>query len=358
MFKKLIKIAGLLGGAALFSGQAIAAADWGPCSPTNGTQHFSAVMNETVTNVEKNATGEVFPDFFTWNLNGMYPGICECPPGDDKSVIYYKTVSPLAIGHISDGSTFYVVNNNIQIASEIYIGGNFAKYKAVPFENAPNERSGRTLCDVNNTNPSEGFSTGSKGKLTLYINRPFVGEMVIPQTNIVSVYGTRKENVYGTTPISEVSISGTVIVPQGCELSNGSTLEIPFGDFKASDFKDRKGQTPQGSSKYIKDLQFKCTNISDGVKISLRIEGTPNANDSNAIDMGNPDIGVVIEGETGNILIPNDANSNQALVVSPLVDDIHRVAKTTITAYPISTTGKVPAAGDYEGIATMRIDVE
>ncbi len=358
MFKKLIKIAGLLGGAALFSGQAIAAADWGPCSPTNGTQLFSAVMNETVTNVEKNATGEIFPDFFTWNMSAQYPGVCECPPGDETESVYYKTVSPLAIGHISGGRTFYVVNNNIQIASEIYIGGKFDDYEKVPFENTSNLRPGRTLCDVNNTDPAMGFSTGGKGKLTLYINRPFVGEMIIPQTNIVSVYGSRKENVYGTIPISEVSISGTVIVPQGCELSGGSTLEIPFGDFKASDFKDRKGQTPQGSSKYTKELQFKCTNISDGVKISLRIEGTPNANDSNAIDMGNPDIGVVIEGKTGNILVPNDASSNQALVVSPLVDDIHRVATTTITAYPISTTGKVPAAGDYEGIATMRIDVE
>ncbi|TGC11994.1 fimbrial family protein, partial [Salmonella enterica subsp. enterica serovar Enteritidis] len=30
----------------------------------------------------------------------------------------------------------------------------------------------------------------------------------------------------------------------------------------------------------------------------------------------------------------------------------------TISADAISTTGKLPAAGDFEGIATMRIDVE
>ncbi|ECC8921002.1 long polar fimbrial protein LpfD [Salmonella bongori] len=358
MLKKLMMFAGLLGGSVLFSGQALAAADWGPCSPTNGTQLFNAVMNQTVTDVEKNTAGAVFPDFYAWDLITQYPGVCECPAGEETGEIFYKTVSSLTIGHISGGSTFYVVNNNIQIASEVFIGGNFANYKEVPFENASNQRSDRALCDVNNSDPAMGFSTGGKGKLTLYINHPFVGQIDIPQTKIVDVYGSRKSGVYGTTPIAEVSLSGSIIVPQGCELSSGSTLEIPFGDFKASDFKDRKGQIAKNATKFIKELQFKCTNISDGVKIFLRIEGMPNANDSNAIDMGNPDIGAVIEGANGNILVPNDTSVNQELSVSGLVDDTHRTASTTISAYPISTTGKLPAAGKFEGIATMSIDVE
>lgn len=159
---------------------------------------------------------------------------------------------------------------------------------------------------------------------------------------------TKKPSVYGSIPASSVYISGSITVPQGCELSSGSTLEIPFGEFKATDFKDRKGQVAKNATKFTKELQFKCTNISDGVKIFLRIEGMPNANDSNAIDMGNPDIGAVIEGANGKILVPNDASVNQELSVSGLVDDTHRTASTTISAYPISTTGKLPAAGDFE----------
>ncbi|MDI5434931.1 hypothetical protein MJM45_32320, partial [Salmonella enterica subsp. enterica serovar Kentucky] len=42
------------------------------------------------------------------------------------------------------------------------------------------------------------------------------------------------------------------------------------------------------------------------------------------------------------------ASVNQELSVSGLVDDTHRTASTTISAYPISTTGKLPAAGDFE----------
>ena len=74
--------------------------------------------------------------------------------------------------------------------------------------------------------------------------------------------------------------------------------------------------------------------------------------------MGNPDIGAVIKGENGKILVPNDINANQELSVTTLVDETHRTASAKISAYPISTTGKLPAAGEFEGIATMRIDVE
>ncbi|MBJ2988976.1 fimbrial protein, partial [Salmonella enterica subsp. enterica serovar Corvallis] len=80
--------------------------------------------------------------------------------------------------------------------------------------------------------------------------------------------------------------------------------------------------------------------------------------DSYAIPMGSQHIGAIVAGANGKILEPNDASVNQELSVSGLVDDTHRTASTTISAYPISTTGKLPAAGDFEGIATMRIDVE
>ncbi|TCB85159.1 long polar fimbrial protein LpfD [Enterobacter quasihormaechei] len=358
MLKKLMTFAGLLGGAALFSGQAIAAADFGPCTP-DSTHVYSTNINKTVTDVSKNVKGATFIDFDSWNLGGSYVMSCECP--DDPNLIketLFKTVVPLPFVTTIGDRHYHQINNNIAIASDVLITGGRGEYLNTPFENEGNHSYNRSQCSQNESSKDAVWTSGSKGNISLYILHPFVGENIIPSTKIMELFATKKPGVYGSIPASSVFLSGSIIVPQGCELSGGSTLEIPFGDFKASDFKDRKGQTPQGSSKYTKELQFKCTNISDGVKISLRIEGTPNANDSNAIDMGNPDIGVVIEGKTGNILVPNDASSNQALVVSPLVDDIHRVATTTITAYPISTTGKVPAAGDYEGIATMRIDVE
>ncbi|WP_339275921.1 long polar fimbrial protein LpfD [Enterobacter asburiae] len=356
MLKKLMMFAGLLGGSVLFSGQALAAADWGPCT-ADTTHTFSAVLDKTITDTSENASGVVFPDFWSWDLGGTYPGTCECPAGSATAPTYYKASSPLTLGHSEGGRDYFVINDNIQISADVWIEGGRKEYVTIPFENESNESGSRSLCDVDGDH-SVAFATGSKGKLSLFIHHPFVGELVIPSTKILDLYATRKLSVYNASPLASVYFSGHIIVPQGCELSSGSTLEIPFGDFKASDFKDRKGQIAKNATKFTKELQFKCTNISDGVKIFLHIEGMPNANDSNAIDMGNPDIGAVIEGANGNILVPNDASVNQEMSVSALVDETHRTASTTISAYPISTTGKLPKAGVFEGIATMRIDVE
>lgn len=57
MLKKLMMFAGLLGGSVLFSGQALAAADWGACTPDGGTHVFSATLNKTITDTSKNASG-------------------------------------------------------------------------------------------------------------------------------------------------------------------------------------------------------------------------------------------------------------------------------------------------------------
>ncbi|MBW4210190.1 long polar fimbrial protein LpfD [Enterobacter asburiae] len=355
MLKKLITIAGLLGGSVLFSGQALAAADWGPCN-ADAVHTFSAVLDKTITDTSENSSGVVFPDFWSWDLGGTYSGSCECPPGEGTAPTLFKGTSPLTPGVTQGGRDYFVINDNIQISSDVWLEGGRKEYVTVPFENESNNSSSRAICDVDGQPAA--IATGSKGKLSLYIHHPFVGELSIPNTKIMDLFGTRKKGVYSATPMASVFFSGHIIVPQGCELSSGSTLEIPFGEFKASDFKDRKGQIAKNATKFTKELQFKCTNISDGVKIFLHIEGMPNANDSNAIDMGNPDIGAVIEGDNGKILVPNDASVNQELSVSALVDDTHRTASTTISAYPISTTGKLPAAGEFEGIATMRIDVE
>ncbi|HAS1309934.1 TPA: long polar fimbrial protein LpfD [Enterobacter bugandensis] len=356
MLKKLITIAGLLGGSALFAGQAMAAADWGPCSPNGGTHEFSANISQTITDTSRNVSGSIFPDFYSWSLSGGYQATCECPPGTEGMAIYYSAKSPLTPGHTEGTDQYYVVNNNIQINAKIWVAGGHG-LSAVPFTNLDVlAGNGRGACDVDGAPLT--FVTGATGAMSLYINKPFVGQLDIPSTKIAELYASKKANVYGSTPMASVYLSGQITVPQGCELSSGSTLEIPFGEFKASDFKDRKGQIAKNATIFTKELQFKCTNISDGVKIFLHIEGMPNANDSNAIDMGNPDIGAVIKGENGKILVPNDINANQELSVTTLVDETHRTASAKISAYPISTTGKLPAAGEFEGIATMRIDVE
>ncbi|HHK9555141.1 long polar fimbrial protein LpfD [Enterobacter sichuanensis] len=355
MYQRIFALTGLVC-AALFSHQALAADDWGPCTPIGGTRQFNALMIKTVTDTSENSSGTVFPDFYAWDLGETYQVKCECPDNNEFNILHFAAKTSLPFGHNDGSKKYFIVNNNIQIATKIWIEGLKQEYVDAPFPDETNLYKGRSACDVNPNN-ADRFSTGAKGSLSLYIHHPFVGQLDIPSTNIMELYGTYKPGVYSATPMSSVYLSGSVTVPQGCELASGSTLEIPFGEFQAHDFKDRKGQLPAGASPVTKELQFNCTNISDGVKILLRIEGTPNPNDSSAIDLGNPDIGAVIKNASGVVLKPNSTDA-QALTAAPLTDNIHRTASTTLSFSPVSTTGKLPETGDFEGIATLRIDVE
>ena len=137
MFKKLTMIAGLLGGSALFSGQALAAADWGPC--TADTIHtFSAVLDKTITDTSENASGTIMKDFWSWNLGGTYNAVCECPEGKEQTPVLYKGSSPLIPGQNVGGRQFFVVDRNIQISADVWIDGDFDDYKTIPFENQSN----------------------------------------------------------------------------------------------------------------------------------------------------------------------------------------------------------------------------
>ncbi|GBU12238.1 hypothetical protein AwEntero_08390 [Enterobacterales bacterium] len=157
--------------------------------------------------------------------------------------------------------------------------------------------------------------------------------------------------------MAAVYISGSVTVNQGCEIPAGYSIEIPLGEYNARDFKDKKGAKPDNVRVIEKTLDFKCTNISDGVKIALRIEGTPSPNNSDTIDLGNPDIAAVVTTEMDKILRPNSTD-NTEMTVQPLYNETQRNASVKIKAYPISTTGKMPTSGKFEGVATLNVEVE
>ncbi|HBE6261091.1 TPA: long polar fimbrial protein LpfD [Escherichia coli] len=350
-----MKIKNLLAGMVLVGTSAFAgniwAADWGPCRTASGDPFiFTTSFTKNIQNPTDNVAGQTYTNFYQWALGDKYSGVCECPsptPTESRPTLY-KAESTLPAGH---DSTYFKITNNLEVSSQVFIAN--VGYVQVPFVNRSNRQPGKE-CDQ----PSSGWTTGSKGQLSLYIAKPFVGEQNIPQTTIVSVYGTKAENVYGSVPMSEVLLSGKVTVTQGCELAAGTALDIDFGEYQAHDFKDRVGQPPQNVRKIQKELTFNCNNISDGVHIYLSLEGSSNPAYPSAINLGNADVGAIIEDGKGNILKPNDDNSLLEMDSGTLYEDVKRTAKITITAYPVSTTGKLPTAGDYDGVATMHVELE
>ena len=351
----------LAAGLLLLSGSARAEGGWGPCNTISGAPYqYTPVIDATITDPQRNSRGQIVRDFYQWNLGQDYQGHCECPPGSntqdapEKRPVYFQAISPLPVDHQAGDETYFTINEFLAFSAEVHVAGKINAYMKVPFNDFSNgnETASPHIC----SSDASFFGTGSKGKLNLYIRRPFVGESVIPPTELLSVKGTMEPGVYSAVPLSVVTISGRVVVPQGCEMPAGYTTEIDFGDYNARDFKNRHGDMPVNARVIEKKLDFKCSNISDGVRIYLKLEANTNPDNPDAIDLGNPDIGAIVTRKTGTVLRPG-TDDNVELDVGPL-NGVDRDASVTLKAYPISTTGKIPQSGEFDGVATLSLEVE
>ncbi|EFI4201383.1 fimbrial protein [Escherichia coli] len=349
---KAVKTIVLLGVISLFSGKALSA-DWGPCSPADGTTYnYNVDVAVDIPDASKNVANTVLSDVINWSNGQNVSLICECPDS-------YKTEKDTVIQGVSvlsgptrtvDSMKYYRLTEELEVSTKIRIST--SQYGFVPFKNQ--QALQITGCNTVIVTPY----MGGAGLLSFAITKPFIGDSVIPPTLIAELYASKTNKNYGTMPISSVSIQGRITITQDCEIKPGTVLDVPFGEFPSSAFKNRQGQMPEGATEQEINLGFDCNNISDGIKVSLRIEGAVNANDSRAVDMGNPDIGVLVKDSSGKILVPNDANSTTLLNLSSLDSKTHRDAAIRLLALPISTTGKAPKAGTFEGVTTIYLEME
>ncbi|WP_059219151.1 fimbrial protein [Escherichia albertii] len=349
----LFLLCGILGG---FSGNALAAGDWGPCLAKDNTVHdYPVDATVTVNDASKNTAGTELRLAKNWSNGTSFIMVCECP--DPSS--YAKEVDTMVWGESVltekgrkiSGDQYFKLIPELEVMTMIQVPGILVH---VPQKNVaiPNNYNAKD-CTGDGRN-----SFGSSGYLSFVVAQPIQGQVTIPPTTIVVLYATKKKNVYSAQPVSSVSISGSLTFTQGCEVKPGTVLDVPFGEFPASAFKNGKGQMPEGGTKKEINLGFDCNNISDGIKVSLRLEGATNAADSRAVDMGDPNIGVLVTDTAGNVLKPNDTNSTTLLTLSALDSTTHRNAAIQLFASPVSTTNSLPEAGRFEGVTTVLLDME
>lgn len=336
---------GLLAGLAvlMISPQAMAATGW--CQNNSGApfqDSFSFV--QTFTEPGQNQAGMRFNRLYEWNTGGNYWAKCDC--GIITRSVFYKAAIPgLTFTRTIDGLNFYRLNQYLEVASELYIGGKLKKFVPTPVQNQSNNNM--LFCILKGVV----FSTGSKGYISLYFTRPFVGQLTIPPTVILNVYGSTKSGSYSSIPMTQISMSGTVTVPQSCEINTGQPINVDFGDIAANNFKTA-GQMPTGFTPHTVNMTLACTNMSAGVNIALSFQGAADSHDNSALATSNNDIAVRIENITGT-KIP---------VLSGLLpvnmNDSAQTGETTMKIYPINTTGNLPAGGGFSATATIQAEIQ
>lgn len=320
------------------SGTALA----GACIATNGTQQYNFNYSPTITEPSQNTTG-FKPPAWGWALGTEYYATCSC--SGSYMPVYYKAVPALQLGHADASGQYYIINEYLEAAFQVYIKGRVMDYIRVPFENFSNQYNTQNLpCNT----PVPEFESGSQGRVQLYFRKSFVGAVPIPTRTILEVYGATNPGGYGGTPMSRVTMGGTVTVPQSCDISAGTVLDIDFGDMNVNDFGAR-GTKPTGVNVVRKKLNVTCSNIADGVYLDMRFVAESSAY-PNAVKTSNPNIGVALEDDQGRPIVLNTGT---------IPVDFNYASSTgsvTINTYPISATSVKPAVGAWSGTATIRID--
>lgn len=343
--QRAANVSGVLLAAMLSAHQAQAAP--GQCIPIGGTHPFSFAFSPVLTDPAQNITGLVIPNAAgnNWNLSNTYDVQCEC---SYRTASYVSAQSSLPGGGIKLGElTYYALNEYLAVASEVYIGGKLQKYIPTPFSNVSNLKSEMQPGESCARAP---YSSGARGRIHLYFRKPFVGQTIIPSTKLVETYVSVVNGVRSSTPVSVVTMSGIVTVPQSCEISP-QTVVVDFGDILSTDFQT-KGRKPPGLIPHQKDLTLACRNISAGVRVSLSFRGEANGNMPTALKTSNSSIGVMIEDQLGNAILPHSGR----LPVDFNYDG--QSGSTRISVYPINTTGQVPEVGTFNATATIQAEIQ
>ncbi|MFP1953361.1 fimbrial protein [Lonsdalea quercina] len=267
---------------------------------------------------------------------------------NNKDTVYYTAQAGSALSFsFSDGSAnWYDITGNdyLQIASQIYVynasGG--STYHNVPFTDLSNNCNGK--CGGTAT-------TGSRVQVSFRIKRKFVGMTTLPSIPVFSLYGNQGGTGQGTgSPLVVGYLSGTMTVPQSCELNAGQVVAIDFGNISTGAFKTA-GAKPDGVSAVTRTIAIACNGIEAQSNLSLRVQADTVS--GNAIVSNNSDVGFVVTNSSDSALTPNDISS-----VLPFTLDDNESSNVTVKAYPVSVTGNTPQAGVVTALAYLRVDFD
>ncbi|WP_106403347.1 type 1 fimbria D-mannose specific adhesin FimH [Phytobacter massiliensis] len=334
-----MKAAYLLVGAALMMGAFTAQAT--VCVNSTGTPTDVSYDLSGVFNSSNNQVGQIVTLAEKSGYVGVY---AVCPVGTENGTTYRSYVTDLPVTTTIDRFKYVKLNDYLDGAMQItddYAGAfyppqNYVKMGAsyavpiqVPFE-----------------------VRDSKLIFRLKVTRRFIDMVVIPRQVLFRVYVTSTPNDPLTSVVYTISYSGTVQVPQNCEVNAGSMVEFDFGDISASQFsKAGAGNRPEGVMPQSKTLGIKCTNIEAQAYLTLRLESEQSS--GNMMVSSNPNVGFIVADKNLTPLAPNNVSSK-----IPFQLDGSASAQIPIITWPVSVTGLKPQKGYFVARGYLGVDFD
>lgn len=249
----------------------------------------------------------------------------------------------ISAGSSNDANWFDLPGNDyLQLAMQVFIGGNVNEYVSIPQKAYSNE------CD--RCGPA--FASGSKIKIKLRVKKKFVGKSFVFNREVGRIYAGSKRDDTPTVPLAIIKLTATMTVPQSCVFDVGDVIEFDFGKISTNAFSGvGAGNRAQGVNTMTKNIGIECKSIDAQQMLSARVE-TNNPN-NNILVSNNPDVGFQIADKDERILRPNDITS-----FIPFRLDENGRSNFILNAWPVSVTGNKPAAGPVNAAGYVRIDFQ
>lgn len=359
----------------------------GSCVPLGGSA-YSANYNHEFSTTEGNQRGQIDSVGSQWGGGASgggntYSVKCQCNGTDTtfQNVYYTAKVLLTGLGSYINNQQFYTVSPNLEVAMQVYIGGGITALREVPFKPTPLSNNYKSrypntqlaclnhpLPPTSGATPTDevtGFMTGASGVLTMRITNPFVGEQKF-SVPLLEIYGTTDPNDgIGYTPMSRVTLVGDVSVKQGCNIDSDTSLTINFGNINRDNFVSGGiGNIPTGTQPVPIKVMYNCSNMSNGIRLSLTLKGVSDPTLINALKTDNNDVAIMIDNmDKGGKHIPQNATSDADVVdlnynPSNIGSEGNLVAMANLQAYPVSVTGKPPSVGSVTAITTLVVNIK
>jgi minor fimbrial subunit len=267
-----------------------------------------------------------------------------CPSDTTGTTTKRSYVSPFPVVSTENGFKYLKLNDYLDGAMQITdssAGVFYPPQNYIQMGSHPNVPKQKTF-PVND----------SKLVFRLKVTRRFINMVVIPKQTMFNVYVTTTSADPLTTPVYTISYSGTINVPQTCEINAGTVVQFDFGDIGASLFSQAgAGNRPANIPAQQKTIGIKCTNVESQAYLTMRVEAEKSQ--GNAMVSDNPDLGFIVSDSSGNPLTPNNINSK-----IPFRLDGSAQAQVGIRAWPVSITGNKPAEGKFTARGYLRVDYD
>ncbi len=335
----------------------------GSCVASGPSGRFNADVSSDWTQAQNVAgTSLELPTPLT---GGAYQIDCGCGAGSRVALFY--TV-PSALSGNGQLSGFYHLNDNLDIKTEVDdIPGATA---VLPTNRDPLRESGSygissekgSVCidDPAETRAAP-VTIGARTRFTLYVTKPFLGELVIPDTQIASVRAgwsttTTSPSMNNLGDIAELHIQGSITVPQDCKINQGDVIQVDLGYINTSRFTTRN-EMPDGYTPVNFDIVYDCGDTSSiNNKMEMRIDGDDVLDQYTLVARrreadNTPDIGVrMARIDDTHINIPF---TNGLIGIHPSGQ-----GHISLEAWPINLLGGTPAPGKFSGTATITVLVK